>query len=344
MSEDLIAYLNCIAGLKYATDQQLECLINEWAQFTFLFKSDMITGIMSSIDSVFDKIDYLAKQLEEEEIAEESIIIEEDAAAAAAIRSFGLSMGNFAGPLKEAATVMQAKIKKKEDDLYHHLASADKDIADKVGGPCAQFIILTKINNDNGMKDSSLTVRNYLYNFMDYISRHGGVGLANVKKYTEVARLALNDANVSKICSIIDDFSLSGDHGEKKMKEALQNMAAIGMNTEYLQFARGFAYRIWIYKMKISAKVINTAAKNTGIPPKEIEVNVLENTDVIGKVMDAFTIMTSIVDAYLNVYKIVKTVERYKANVKVFADARKQYKEFYLSLYNASFEYNENLS
>ena len=348
MSTDLITYLNFIAGLENATDTQLQDIIDERAQFILLGKSDMMTSIDNSIDSVFDKIDTLAKQLEEEEIAKESVELAEDAAAVSAIWSFGLSMAAFAA-LAATDIALKAAIKAKEDDLNDHLASADQDIADKVGGSCAQYIDLTKKNN-NFIKASSpegltpQTARSYLYNYMDYISRNGGVGLDNFKKYIEVARLTKDDANINSIYDILDEFTLSDDHGEEKIKEALQNMTATGIDTQYLQFARGFTYAIWVYKMRVSAKAIKSAAADADVPPEEAEVSVLENMDNVGKAMAAFTIVMSIVDAALNVYNIVKTVERYEENVKIFAKARGQYKEFYQSLYDASVEYNENLS
>uniref|UniRef100_A0A1X7V491 Uncharacterized protein n=1 Tax=Amphimedon queenslandica TaxID=400682 RepID=A0A1X7V491_AMPQE len=348
MSTDLITYLNFIAGLENATDSQLQDVIDERAQFILLGKSDMMTSIDSSIDSVFDKIDTLAKQLEEEEIAEESVKLAEDAAAVAAIWSFGLSMAAFAA-LAATDAALKAEIKAKEDDLNDHLSSADQDIADKVGGSCSQYITLTKKNNDfiKALSPAGLTpqtARSYLYNYMDYISRNGGVGLDNFKKYIEVARLTKDDANINSIYDILDEFSLSDDQGEEQIQKALQNIAATGINTEYLQFARAFTYGIWIYKMKISSKAINTAAEDAGIPPEEVEGSVLENMDIMGKAMATFTIVMSVVDAALNVYNIVKTVERYEANVKVFADARGQYKEFYQNLYDASVQYNQNLS
>ena len=348
MSTDLITYLNFIAGLENATDSQLEDIIDERAQFILLGKSDMMTSINSSIDSVFDNIDSLAKQLEEEQIAEESVKLAEDAAAVAAVWSFGLSMAAFAA-LTAADIALQAEIKEKEDDLNTALSNADQDIADKVGGSCSQYITLTKKNNDF-IKASSpagltpQTARSYLYNYMDYISRNGGVGLDNFKKYIEVARLTKDDANINSIYDILDEFSLSDDKGEEQIQKALKDMGETGINTEYLQFARGFTYGIWMYKMRVSSKAINSAAEEAGIPPEEVEGSVLENMDVMGKAMAAFTIVMSVVDAALNVYNIVETVKRYEANVKVFADARGQYKEFYQSLYDASVQYNQNLS
>ena len=347
MSTHLITYLNFIAGLENATDTQLQDIIDERAQFILLGKSDMMTSIDNSIDSVFDKIDTLAKQLEEEEIAEESVKLAEDAAAVSAIWSFGLSMAAFAA-LAVTSAALQAEIKKKEDELNKHLASADQDIADKMGGACAQYIDLTKKNNNYIAASSPKgltphTARSYLYNFMDYISRNGGVGLANFRKYIEVARKTYADANISKIYDILDEFTLSGEHGEEKIKEALQKMKATGIDTQSLQFARNFTYAIWVYKMNISANAINRAAAGANVPPEEAEVGVLENMDNVGKAMAAFTIVISVVDAALNVYNIVKTVERYNENVKLFAQARGQYKEFYKHLYDASVKYGQNL-
>ena len=345
MSTDLISYLNYIAGLENATDKQLQDVIDERAQFIMLGKSDMMTKIDTSIDSVFDKIDDLAKQLEVGEIADESIQLAEDAAAVAALWSFGLGMAAFA-TLAATDMALKAEIKSKEEDLNKHLASADKDIADGVGGPCAKYTALVKINN-NFIKASSpkgltpQTARSYLYNFMDYLSRNGGMALTNFRKYIEVARLTKDDANISKIYDILDKFTLSGDHGEDKIKEALKKMKDTGISTEKLQMARGCTIAIWIYKMNVSAKKISKAAADpeAEVPPEEAEVSVLKNMDTMGKAMATFTIVISLVDAALNIYNIVKTVERYNESVKTYAQARKQYKAFYKGLHDASVKY-----
>ena len=347
MSTDLITYLNFIAGLETAKDQQLQDIIDERAEFIKLGKTDMMAHCNASVDFVFDKIDTLAKQLEEEEIAEESVALAEDAAAVAAIWSFGIGMAAYAA-LAITDAALRAAIKKKEDDLNNHLKSADQDISDKMGGSCAKYIDLTKRNNNYIAANSPKgltphTARSYLYNFMDYISRNGGVGLANFKRYIEVARKTYADEHISKIYDILDDFTLSGDHGEEKIKEALQKMKATGINTQSLHMVTGITFVVWMCKMKIKAYVINRAAAQAEVPPEEAEVGVLESMDIIDIAMATFTIAVSIVDAFLNVYNIVKTVERYKENVKIFAQARGQYKEFYKNLHDASVKYGQNL-
>ncbi len=213
MSTDLITYLNYIAGLKDATDQDISNIIQERQWFIELGKSDMMTRSESAINGVFDKIDSLAKQLEEEEIAQESVKLAEDAAAVGAIWSFGLSMVAFAS-LTAVDIALGAEIKSKETDLYNHLESADKDIADTMGGVVSKYVDVFKTNN-TFIKASSptgltaQTARSYLYNFMDYISLHGGVGLANFRKYIEVVSETKDDANIKKIYDILDEFSLS---------------------------------------------------------------------------------------------------------------------------------------
>ena len=343
MSTDLITYLNFIAGLENATDQQINDITSERAQFILLGKSDMMTKCNASVDSVFDEIDSLAKKLEEEEIAQESVKLAEDAAAVAAIWSFGLSMAAFAA-LAITDAALGADIKSKETDLNNHLTNADQNIADQMGGCCKQYIDLSKKNNSY-IKASSpkgltpQTARSYLYNYMDYISRNGGVGLVNFRKYIEVARLTKDDPNISKIYDILDKFTLS-DRGQDKIQEALANMKLSGLNVEYLEMARAFTFAIWLQRMKVSSNAINKAAEEAGVPAEEAEVGVLENMDTLGKAMAGLTIVMSIVDAFLNVYNIVKTVERYNANIKVFEQARTQYKEFYQNLYDASVKYN----
>lgn len=99
-------------------------------------------------------------------------------------------------------------------------------------------------------------------------------------------------------------------------------------------------YVIWVGKLKIKPGILNQAAEGVlGIAPEEVEVGVLENMDIMDKAMAGFTIAISIIEAFLNVYNIVETVERYKQSIKVFHHARQQYKDFYQHLHNASTKY-----
>uniref|UniRef100_A0A1X7TFH2 EF-hand domain-containing protein n=1 Tax=Amphimedon queenslandica TaxID=400682 RepID=A0A1X7TFH2_AMPQE len=66
--------------------------------------------------------------------------------------------------------------------------------------------------------------RSFLYNFIEYISRNGDTSVITFRKYVEVARVTRNDPNIDKICDILDKFTLSGDHGEEKVEEALQDI------------------------------------------------------------------------------------------------------------------------
>ncbi len=342
MSTNLITYLHFIAGLENATDEQINQIIKERQSFILLGKSDMKDRIDSSVNSVFNKIDSLAKQLEEEQIAQESVRLAEDAAAVAAIWSFGLSMAVFA-PLAVTDISLGYVIRAKEKDLNNHLASADKDIADKMGSFPSQYIDVFKKNNDY-LKASSpagltpQTARSYLYNFMDYISMHGGVGLANFRKYIDLAKKTKDDKNIKRIYDILDEFALS-NKGPQEIKSTLTKISAAGIDTVYIGMVRGFTYAIWMYEMNVSSTEISTVAKEAGIPREEVDASVLKNMDTLGKATAALTIMISIVDAALNVYNIVETVERYRENVKVFTTARGQYKDYYKNVYDASVKY-----
>uniref|UniRef100_A0A1X7T9U6 Uncharacterized protein n=1 Tax=Amphimedon queenslandica TaxID=400682 RepID=A0A1X7T9U6_AMPQE len=117
------------------------------------------------------------------------------------------------------------------------------------------------------------------------------------------------------------------------MKEALNN-------TSILHMIRSVFTMICI-QMKIETVRIIKAARRAGVPLEEYAPQRIEALDVIGKAMIAFAIMISVADAILNVYNIVKTVERYKKNIEIFAQARQQYKDFYQQLYDASVEYGK---
>ena len=337
-----MTYLNFIVGLENATDDQITDIISERAKFIGLGDSDMMAHSESAINGVFDKIDSLAKQLEEEEIAQESVKLAEDAAAVAAIWTFGLSMAAFAA-LSLTDMALGAAIKAKEKELYDHLSSADKDIADKTGDLVSGYADMYTKNNNYIQASSPAgltpqTARSYLYNYMDYVCQQGDMNVENFRKYIQVARKTMDDENIEKIYDILDEFTLS-DRGPDAIKKALGNLSSSGLPIACIEFTRFFTFSVWIYKMNVSAKDINKYAAEVGVPAEELEMSTLENMDIVGKAMATATILVSIVDAFLNVYAIVETVKRYKENIKIFNDARQQYKDYYKDLYDASVEY-----
>lgn len=341
----MITYLNFLVDLESATDDQLNGLINERAQFILLGKSDMMTSCDAAVDNVFDVLVSMSKKLEEEQIAQESVKLAEDAAAVAAIWSFGLSMAAFAA-LAITDAALGASIKSAEKDLNEKMASADTDISSEMGGACNAYITLYKANtafikvSDTGI--TAQTARSYTYNFMDHISQHGGLGLDNFKKYLHVARVTKDDPNINKIYDALDEFTLSGDHGENGIKKALKEINSTGLNTDALSMIRGFTFAIWGFKMKVSADKIRAAAGELGakeVPPEEVETSAFENMDAVGKVMASITIALSVVDAALQVYAIVETVDRYDKTTSMLEDSRASYKAFYTNLHDASVSY-----
>lgn len=347
MSADMMTYLNYLVNLESATDDQLNDLINERAQFILLGKSDMMTSCDAAVDKVFDVLVSVSKKLEEEQIAQESVKLAEDAAAVAAIWSFGLSMAAFAA-LAITDAALGASIKSAEKDLNEKMARADTDISSQMGGACNAYITLYKANtafikvNDTGI--TAQTARSYVYNFMDHISKHGGLGLDNFKKYLHVARVTKDDPNINKIYDALDEFTLSGDHGENGIKKALKEIGSSGLNeaTDALPMIRGFTFAIWGFKMKVSAAKIKAAAGELGakeVPPDEVETSAFENMDAVGKVMAGITIALSVADAALQVYAIVETVERYNKTTSMLKDSRGSYKAFYKNLHDASASY-----
>uniref|UniRef100_A0A7S0AVA6 Uncharacterized protein n=1 Tax=Minutocellus polymorphus TaxID=265543 RepID=A0A7S0AVA6_9STRA len=344
MSTDMITYLNYIASLENATDDEINDIINERAKFIQMGEDSAGSeNCFNAIATVFNNIHSLNKKLEEETISDESVKLAEDAAAVGALFSFGLGMAAFAA-LAATDVALGAAIKAAEKDLYNALESADDDIANKMSGCCAKYVQLYKSNNayikaasPKGMTPQ--TARSYLYNFMDYISSHGGVGLANFRKYVEVARITKNDPNIEKIYDILDEFTLSGDHGSEAIKKALDNMTNVPLDPAYLSMVRVFSCAIWAQRMKVSSDAIKKAAEESFWP--EEEVGVLENMDAIGKFAATITIVVSIADAVLQVYNIVNTVERYNAQEKLFSDSESKYKTYYTNLYKAAKAYAE---
>lgn len=339
MSAFLDGYLNYIVSLSDATDEDLHNLVSERDKFTRIGEVEY----ESAVDSVFGAILDDARQLEKEQIEKECVKLAEDATAVAAIWTFGLSMAAFA-ELAETELALNAAIKMKENNLYTKLSNADMDMASKIGQNMHDYIDLYTGKNKTffqtqGARGTTVQdARAYVYSFFDYVATNGGLGLVNIRKYIGVARLTLDDPHLIDIRDALDQLQLS-DKSPEDIKTAINKIQDSKLNVLYLGFARAFTLAIFKNKMNLSHNEIQTAIKASDITPEEVDSNVLENMDAIGKVMAGMTIALSIVDSFLNIYNIVEIVDRYKKQVSVLTDAQNMYKDYYKHLTDASKQY-----
>lgn len=351
MSADLITYFNFIASMENATDDQINDIISERANFMEIGKmSNMMDTCNGAIDSVFDEIDRLAKQLEDEQIADDSVKIAEDVTAVTSIWSFGLSMAAYLA-LEAVDLVLQVEIKRKEDELNSHLASADADISNQIGGACEQYISLTKKNNKflkacspDGL--SAQTGRSYLYNYMDLLEAHaGGVTLENFRKYIEVTKGTKDNSGIDGVYDLLDNFSSNPDHNNVDViKKVLQDIGeAVEIVDQVVRLAeviiKGCICHILVTRVKISVKSLNKAGLEVEISFSDTDLEKLERMEKLDKGVECFGIFVAVVDAVLDAYNIHDTYERYKKNIAVFQHDRQQYKDFYQQIYNASINY-----
>jgi len=341
MSAFLDGYLNYIVSLANSTDDMLAELVDE--RNTFIQIDDVKYD--DAVDGVIDNLVGMAQTLEGQEIAQESVKLAEDAAAVAAIWSFGLSMAAFV-PLAATDVALGVLIKKAENDLNVALSNADKDIAAKIGGTVGHFIELftgkskTFFQTQGAIGTTIQDARAYVYNFFDYVSRNGGLGVANVRKYVGVARLTKDDPHLADVRDALDKLQMS-DKTKDDVASCVKAIQSSKIDVTYLSFIRNFSYGIFTYKMGVSSAEIKAVVGASDIPLEEAESSVFENMDALGKVMAGVTIAISIVDAFLNVYNIVETVKRYKQTKSMLEDARKQYKDFYGHLIAGAQQYQD---
>ena len=301
------------------TDVNIDSIINEHNLFVNLgdFSADSV------IANEFSTLVGLADTLRDETIAADAVQIAADAAAVASIWSFGLGMAAFAA-LEVTEQIQQHYIAAKSDELNTKMQSIDTDISSQINSNVNNYITAYKANNiliaskaPKGL--DTRTCRSLLMQFMAEVEKDtkktGALDIPTFKKYAEAARAVYNSNEMTNVYDALDKLSLSGQT-DADVKQCIKSIVGLPFDTTALSLVRGFTIAIMYGKLRIAENTIRENARAAGLDGAEVETNVFEALDGVGKFVTVVAVIMSVVDTVLRIIDIVDVVKQTNAWVE----------------------------
>ncbi len=339
-STDLITYLNYISTWDTESDANITPLISEHNQFVNLgdFDSD------SAVDSEFDTLIGLAREVRDLTIEADTVQIAADAAAVSSIWSFGLGMAVFA-MLEAGALCERGVISSKSTALNNKLTSVDADISAKIGDSVKSYVAIYKSNNEliaskapKGM--DTRTCRSNLLQFIADVQRHTTLTPDNFRKYAGSARRLYNSDEINKVYDALDELNLSGQKNADVAK-FMNVLAGLGYPSSELMLVQGVCLKIMVNKLGVAQEVIEAQAKAANIPLNEVEASAFGTMSAAAKFFAAVAIIMSVVDAIFQVLDIIDVVEQCsKMCDELNGTIRQNYKNYFDGIKKAAAQYN----
>ncbi|KAK0517343.1 hypothetical protein JMJ35_000498 [Cladonia borealis] len=344
MSTDLISYLNYMSTWDSETDENINSIINEHNLFVNLgdFSADSV------IAREFRTLVDLADTLRDETIAADAVQIAADAAAVASIWTFGLGMAAFAA-LEVTEQIQQHYIAKKSGELNTKMQSIDTDISSRINSNVNNYIIAYKANNTliaskapEGL--DTRTCRALLMQFMAEVEKDtrttGVLDIPTFKNYAEAARRVYKSNEINNVYNALDTLSLSKKKTDAEVKQCIGSIVGLDFDTTALSLVRGFTIAIMFRKLQIARKTIRENAQEAGLDGAEVESNVFDALDAVGKFVTVVTVIMSVVDTVLRIIDIVDVVEQTKAWVdKLNGPIKESYTKYFDGIKTASKSY-----
>lgn len=341
MSTDLLTYLNYMSTWDSQSDANINKLIDEQKLFAGLgdFSSD------SAIDSEFDTLTSLAKEVRDTTIAADAIQIAADAAAVASIWSFGLGMAAFVA-LETAKAIDEKVISNKSTELNNKLKTVDTDISAKINDKVYLYTIQYKANNDliasNAPKGlDTRTCRSLLMQFMAQVQKaNGKLDATGFKKYAESARTLYNSTEINNVYNALDALNFSAK-SDADIQKFLGYLKGLNYPATQLSIVRNFSIAIMYYKLNIANKTIEANAKAAGFEVAEVESSTFGMLDAVGKFVAVVAVVMSVVDTVLSIIDIVDVVEQSKKMCdELNGSIKDSYKAYFNGIKTASQNYN----
>ncbi len=215
MSTDLIVFLGSMSRWERESDDNIKALINEYELFLKIGdnNSDAI------VDSEFEKVKDLAKQVRDTAIAADAAKIFADVAAASMLWSFGIG-GAFFIALEAGAMAEQAHVSVKAKELNEKMASLDDDIAKRISRELKSYISVFKANNKL-LVDSTPpglggeAYRSVLYQaMMDMQKTKGALNITIFKEYAAATRSLYKSTEINEVYDALDELNESAESSE----------------------------------------------------------------------------------------------------------------------------------
>lgn len=347
MSTDLFAYLNYMSGWTGGTDADIQSLINEHDLFVSLdqFNSD------AALNTEFNTLVGMAKNVRDTTIAADAVQISADAAAVATIWTFGFGMAAFV-PLEASAMTMRAVISGKQKDLNKKLTTVDTDIAALIGPQVSNYVAAYKANNNivaakqpKGMDGP--TCRAILMQFMAKIEVAGGkLDVATFKQYANSARILFESKEINAVYDALDKFNIGpkSDEDLKKCLDAIKGFTFGGSMA--LTIVRTISVFIMYNRMKVAVTKLaqyNEIAEIVG--GVERQTSWFKMMDCWGKFFLGIAVIASVTDAVLQILDIVDVVKQTNQMVDdLNGKIKTSYKAFFDGIKEATKAYKEAIT
>jgi hypothetical protein len=272
MSTDLFVFLNSISRWETESDVNIQALIDEYELFLKIggYQSDAI------VDSEFDKVKDLAKQVRDTAIAADVAKMAADVAAASMLWSFGVG-GAFFIALEAGAIAEQANVSVKAKELNEKMASLDDDIAKRISRELRNYISMFKANNKR-LVDSTPrglggeAYRSVLYQaMMDMKKTTGALNITIFKEYAAATRSLFKSTEINEVYAALNELNESTEPIEDPNKEiSAESIEAYRLFIEKFLSWSIYSTEKWVTAILQSA-ILSILKKQIGARTKELD-------------------------------------------------------------------------
>ena len=279
-----MAYLNYVSTWESESDANIDKLIAEHHYFVNLgdFESD------HAIEEEFKTLHDLAVEVRNLTIAADATQIAADAAAVASIWSFGLSMAAFAS-LEAAVQIENRNISSKSEKLNSKMASADADIAKKIGTKVSNYVTQYTSNNDliaNKVPEGldHRTCRSYLMQFMAGVEKNGTLDAAHFRQYASSCRRLFDSEEINDVYDALDKLNFS-DKDDDDVHAFIRTLEGFEFTDMYaLNIVRNVSIAIMFHNLRIArTRIAKAAAEAPKIPVDQVDESAFEFMDACGE-------------------------------------------------------------
>ena len=230
------------------------------------------------------------------------------------------------------------------------MASADADIANKIGTTVSKYVSQYTSNNHliadrfpQGLDQR--TCRSYLMSFMAGVEKHVTLDVAHFRQYAMSCHRLYNSEEINDVYDALDDLNFSAED-DVDIQAAINTLHGFKFEGEdAVVFVSYLSIAIMCNNLGIEHTRIRRAAQAKGIPVEEVNDSAFGSMDACGKVTVAVGVVTSVVDVIFEVLDIVDVVEQSKAMCdKLDGPIKQCHKDNYDGMKKASIEYQAALA
>jgi len=266
-----------------------------------------------------------------------------DGAAEVALSSFGLGLAVFL-PLEVEAVVQQGRVSTKAEELNNKLASADDDIAKKIGTQVSKYVTQFKANNKmiflkaaKGL--DTRTCRANLMHLMAGVEQNATLDVAHFRQYAGSCRLLFDSEEINKVYDALDKLNLSDAKDDAAVQRFMESLALIHFDHKAVEVVQSVCVSILITRIGLGMPQIARIAQAVGnrweilrVDALDILVSVSSYAKLVGSIFD-------VVDMVFEIYSMVDVVQQCKTLCdKLDGPIKQSYKDYFGGIKEASIQ------